>query len=222
MRASRLRNSLCWTLVALFPLSLMAANTGAAMLYTKGIAWINGSTVPRSSAVFPGDLVQTQLDSMANINAAGWNVMVLSDSLVKFEGDAVSLEHGGVNVATSKGMATRAGEVTVAPATKAWTEFEVTNLDGKVQIVAQKGDVTITDGSGASSTLPQGQQTTRDESQSKEKERRRRGAGAPPAASRAILDMTYAKWLGAGAVGGLTTWVLLQGDDPLSPSDPSK
>jgi hypothetical protein len=222
MRASRLRNSLCWTLVTLFPLSLMAANTGAAMLYTKGIAWINGSTVPRSSAVFPGDLVQTQLDSMANINAAGWNVMVLSDSLVKFEGDAVSLEHGGVNVATSKGMATRAGEVTVAPATKAWTEFEVTNLDGKVQIVAQKGDVTITDGSGASSTLPQGQQTTRDESQSKEKERRRRGAGAPPAASRAILDMTYAKWLGAGAVGGLTTWVLLQGDDPLSPSDPSK
>lgn len=222
MRASRLRNSLCWTLVTLFPLSLMAANTGAAMLYTKGIAWINGSTVPRSSAVFPGDLVQTQLDSMANINAAGWNVMVLSDSLVKFEGDAVSLEHGGVNVATSKGMATRAGEVTVAPAAKAWTEFEVTNLDGKVQIVAQKGDVTITDGSGASSTLPQGQQTTRDESQSKEKERRRRGAGAPPAASRAILDMTYAKWLGAGAVGGLTTWVLLQGDDPLSPSDPSK
>ena len=91
--------------------------------------------------------MQTKPDSMANINATGSSVMVLSDSLVKFEGDAVSIEHGSVSVATSKGMMTHAGEVTVAPATSAWTEFEVTDVDGTGQIVARKGDVSISDGS---------------------------------------------------------------------------
>jgi hypothetical protein len=44
-------------------------------------------------------------------------------------------------------MMTNAGEVTVAPATSAWTEFEVTDVDGTGQIVARKGDVSISDGS---------------------------------------------------------------------------
>jgi hypothetical protein len=214
------RNALCWMMIGVFPLSLMAADSRAAMLYANGTAWINGGTVPRSSAIFPGDLVQTQSDSMAHINASGSSVMILANSLVKFEGAAVSLEHGGVSVATSKGMVTRAGEVTVAPATDAWTEFEVADLDGTVQIVARKGDVSISDGTGASSTLAQGEQTTVEDSQARKKDKRK-GAGAVPAATRGILDSPYAIWIGAGAIGGLVLWVLLQGDDPLSPSDPS-
>ena len=95
------------------------------MLYAKGTAWINGGAVPRTSAVFPGDLVQTRSDSMASINASGSNVVVLADSLVKFEGSAVSLEHGGLTVATSKGLSTHAGDITVVPASNGWTEFEV-------------------------------------------------------------------------------------------------
>ncbi|MBZ5705051.1 MAG: FecR family protein [Acidobacteriia bacterium] len=216
---SMLRNALCWMMIAVFPLSLMAADSGAAMLYAKGPAWINGSTVPRSSAIFPGDLVQTRTDSVANINATGSSVMVLSDSLVKFEGNAVSVEHGSVSVATSKGMMTRAGEVTVAPATGAWTEFEVTDVDGTVQIVARKGDVSISDGSGTSSTLPQGEETTRDESQAHKKDKRK-GAGAAPAAAPGVLNSPYAIALGAAAVGGLLTWVLIQGDEPMSNSIP--
>lgn len=212
------RDALCWMMIAVFPLSLMAADSGAAMLYARGPAWINGSTVPRSSAIFPGDMVQTQSDSMAHINAAGSSVMVLSDSLVKFEGDAVSVEHGSVSVTTSRGMLTRAGEVTVAPVAGAWTEFEVTDVDGTVQIMARKGDVSVSDDTGATSTLPQGEETTRDDSHKKDK---RKGAGAAPAASRGILDTTYAKWIGVAAVGGLLTWVLLQGDEPLSPSSPA-
>ena len=214
------RNALCWMLIAVFPLSLMAADSGAAMLYAGGPAWINGSTAPRSSAIFPGDLVQTQPDSMAHINATGSSVMILSDSLVKFEGDAVSVEHGAVSVATSKGMVTRAGEVTVSPATSAWTEFEVTDVDGTVQIMARKGDVSISDDSGTS-TLPQGEETTRDDSQAHKKDKRK-GGGAAPAASRGILDTTYAKYFGIAAVGGLLTWVLLHGDEPLSPPSPKR
>ena len=99
------RKMICWMMMGMFPASLIAADSGAAMLHAKGTAWLNGSTVPKTSAIFPGDLVQTQPNSIVNINASGSNVMVLSDSLIKFEGDSVSVEHGRVSVATSKGMA---------------------------------------------------------------------------------------------------------------------
>ena len=124
MRLSRARRIVCGILIALVPASLWATDPGPAMLYAKGAAWINGSAVPRTSAVFPGDMVQTRSDSMANINASGSNVVVLADSLVKFDGSAVSLEHGGMTVATSNGMSARSGEVTVVPASTGWTEFE--------------------------------------------------------------------------------------------------
>jgi hypothetical protein len=217
MTVSMLRNIVCWIMIALVPASLMAADTGAAMLYAKGTAWLNGSAVPRSSAIFPGDLVQTKTDSVAHINASGSSVMVLPNSLVKFEGSAIAVEHGSVTVATSKGLSTRAGDVTVAPASSDWTEFEVTDVDGTVQIAARKGDVSISNGQ-ETTTLPQGQQTTRDESENKKK--KKRAAGAAPAGVAGILDNPIAIAIGAAAVGGLVAWVLLQGDDPASPAKP--
>lgn len=197
----------------------MAADSNAAMLYAKGTAWINGATVPRSSAVFPGDMVQTRPDSVVNINALGSSVTVLADSLVKFEGDAVSVEHGSVSVATSKGLMTRAGEVTIAPSKSSWTEFEVRDINGTVQIMARKGDVTISDASG-SNTLPQGEQTTRDDSQDQKKKDKRRGAAAVPAGVGGILDSPWAIGAGAIGIGVLTTIVLLRDGDPISPTAP--
>ena len=218
MSESMLRSLICWLLIAIFPGSLLAADSNAAMLSAKGTAWINGSTAPRSSAIFPGDLVQTQPNSVVNINALGSNVMVLSDSLVKFEGNAVSVEHGSVSVTTSKGLIAHAGEVTVAPASTSWTEFDVTDVNGTVQVVARKGDVSVSDASGTN-TLPQGQQTTRDESQDRKKDRRR-AAGAAPAGVGGVLDSPVAIGIGAAAIAGFTTWVLLQDDEPISPAMP--
>ena len=161
------------------------------MLYAKGTAWINGSAVPRTSAVFPGDLVQTQSDSIASINAAGSSVVVLADSLVKFDGSAVALEHGSLSVATSKGLSTHSGDITVVPASNGWTEFEVKQVsEGTVQIVARKGDVNVSDGS-STSTLSQGQQTTV-ESSGKEKEEdgeKQRARSPPPAEPFWILQL---------------------------------
>ena len=186
------------------------------MLYARGAAWINGGAVPRTSAVFPGDLVQTRSDSVASINASGSNVVVLADSLVKFEGPAVALEHGTLRVATSKGLSTHTGDLTVAPASNGWTEFEVKQVgDDTVQIMAQKGDVTVSDGS-SSSTLSQGQQTTVGNSMEKKKKKRRKGGGAVPATGGAVLDSPPVIYGGAAAVGGLLTWVLLQDNTPVS------
>lgn len=215
-----LRNIACWMMIAVVPVSLSAADSSPAMLYARGTAWINGGAVPRTSAVFPGDLVQTRSDSFASINASGSSVVVLADSLVKFEGPAVSLEHGGLTVATSKGLSTRAGEITVVPASNGWTQFEVKQLsDDAVQIVAQKGDVTVSDGSNTS-TLSQGQQTTVENSAEKKKKKRRKEGGAAPASAGGVLDSPIAIGVGAAAVGGLLTWVLLQDSNPVSNAKP--
>ena len=212
MHPSRLRNIFCWVLIGLLPGALLAADSGAAMLYAKGTAWINGASVPRSSAVFPGDLVQTKPDAVVHINATGSSVMIQSDSLVKYEGNAVSVEHGAVTVSTTNGMSIRDGGVGVVPVSSAQTVFEVRDVSGTVEIMARTGDVSV------STRLAQGEQTTRDDSENRKK--RRRAAGAAPAAGGAVLDSPYAVAAGAGAVGGLLLWVLLQGDDPASPVDP--
>ena len=154
---------LCLAIIVSLPASLMAADSGVAVARPYGTAWLNGAAIGQSSTIFPGDLVQTDANSALNIRSAGSSVTVVSGSLVKFEGGAVSLQRGRVKLATSKGMSANAGSVTVAPASNAWTEFEMTDVAGKVQIVALKGDLQISNGS-QTMTLAQGQQATQKDS----------------------------------------------------------
>jgi hypothetical protein len=229
MGKSAFRKMVSCVLLLLFPGSLFAADSNAAMLYTNGAAWVNGAHVPRpSSAIFSGDLLQTRSDSVANINEPGSSITVHSDSLVQFDVSSVKIEHGGVTVSTSKGVATTAGDVKVTPASYAWTEFNVVDVDGIVRIAAQKGDLTIDDGSGVF-TLAQGQETTRDEqsanndnsnNNSKKNNNKKQAPGAAPAAGGGILSSPIAIGIGAGAIIGLTTWVLLQNPNPASPAQP--
>ena len=204
-------------MVVTFPAALFAADQPAAMLYSHGTALLNGDSVVRSSAIFSGDLIQTTADSAANINASGSIVLVLNDTLVKYQGKSVELEHGGVTISTSKLLATRAGDVTVSPATRVWTEFQVRDVDGTVQITARKGDLTISDETGTT-TLAQGQETTRDEqSDEHKKKKKRRETGA--AARGGILSSPLAIGIGLGIIGGSTAAVLIvKSETPVSPS----
>lgn len=213
-------------IAVVFPAVISAADLPAAMLYSHGTALLNGNSIASSSAVFPGDLVQTVAGSAANINASGSIVLILNDSLVQYEGSTVKLEHGGITVSTSKLLATRAGDITVSPAASVWTEFEVRDVDGKVEIAARKGDLTIGDDAGTT-TLPQGQQTTRDDSQSQsdsqsandnKKKKKTAAAGPAPAAAGGILNSPVAIGIGGGAILGATVWILVQGQQPASPS----
>jgi hypothetical protein len=214
-----LRNMLCWLMIGAVPSGLMASDTGtgAAMLYGKGTVWLNGGAILKSSSIFPGDLVQTKADAVASINSRGTSVVVLADSVVKFENYGVAIDHGTVSVTTSKSTSTRAGDLTVTPASANRTEFDVKDVNGTVQIIARKGALTLDDGQ-QTSTLPEGQQTTRDDT---DKRKKKRGAtAAPAAASGSILNSTYALGAGAAAAAGLTIWVLTRSDEPLSPSTP--
>ncbi|MGB9198346.1 MAG: hypothetical protein WCB53_15600 [Terriglobales bacterium] len=221
MSSSAFRPIVCCLLAFLFPLQMMGEDTASAMLYTAGPAWLNGTQVPKSAAVFSGDLLQTRSDSSASIQANGSSVMVLADSLVKFEGPAVEIEHGGVRVTTSKALAAHAGDVTITPAGNSWTEFQVVDVDGRVQIAANKGDVTVQDDQGTT-TVAQGQQTTRDDTANpdkKKKKKKRQGAAA--AGTGGIMSSPWAIGAGVAIVGGGITWVLLQNSPPASPSCPT-
>jgi len=145
------------------------------------------------------------------------NVLVLSDSQVQFDPAAVKLEHGRGNVVTTRGLAVRVGVLKVVPVSDSTsTEFEVVDTDGTAKVIARKGDLTLDDGK-TTSTLPEGKKTSRDEESRKD---RKRGAGAMPGAAGGIVDSPLAIAIGAGAIGGLVTWVLLEGDDPVGPKDP--
>jgi hypothetical protein len=219
MRTLTFRAMLSWLLILVFPVSMFAADSSAAMLYTNGTAWINGGTVPKSQAIFSGDLVQTRTDSVANIKQAGTSVLVFSDSLVQYQGSSVKLEHGSVNVGTSKSMATEVGGLKIVPASETtWTEFEVHDTDGSVKIIARKGDLKLIDADGTT-ILPQDQEKTVEEGNHKRK--RDRGAGgAVPAAGGGILNSPVAIGVGIGVIGGVAAWALIHDDDPMSPKHP--
>jgi hypothetical protein len=191
------------------------------MLYTSGVAWVNGSEVPKTVAMFSGDLLQTQPNSTSSIQTNGSSVMVLAESLVKFEGPAVEIEHGAVRVTTARGLAARAGDVTVKPVNDSWTEFQVTDVDGRVQIAANKGDLTVQDDKGTT-TLTQGEQTTRDDtSDDQKKKKHHHGSGAATAAGGGVMSSTPVVYGGLAAAGGAAIWIWTRSTPPVSPSCPA-
>lgn len=224
MGSSAWRNMVCCVLLLLFPGSIFAADSNAAMLYTHGAAWINGAHVPRfSSAIFSGDLLQTRSDTVANIDEPGSSITVLADSLVEFQPASVRIEHGGVTVSTSRQVGTVAGDVDVKPASLDWTEFNVVDIDGTVKIAARKGSLSVTYGKEVF-TLAQGQETTRDESSPDnndgKKSKKKDDSATVPGASGGWLNSPVAIGIGAAAALGVTTWVLVKSDNPASPSKP--
>ena len=227
MGKSAVRGTVSSLLVVLFPLSLFAADTPSAMLYSHGTASLNGNRVSRTSAIFQGDLIQTNPDSVVNITATGSSVMILNDSLVQYEGTNIKLEHGGVNVSTSKSLAAHAGSVVVEPATGALTEFEVRDVDGTVRIAAWKGELTVTDPKGTT-TLAAGQQTVRDEGlpqddsqgQTGSKKKRKPAAGTAPGAGGGYLNSPVAIGVAGAIAAGMTIWAVSRNDDAVSPAKP--
>jgi hypothetical protein len=192
-------------MIAVTPGALLAADAGGAMLHGNGPVWLNGKPISSSSAVFPGDLIQTKPESLATLDATGSSIVVFPNSLVKFGANSVALEHGVVSVGTSQGMVAQASTVTVTPASNKWTEFEVADGDGTIQVLARKGDVSVNCGKNTVS-LSAGDEVTPDDSGQCTK--RKRGGGAPNSAHRSIFTDPYFQ-AGALVGGGVIVCLLL-------------
>jgi hypothetical protein len=224
MSVSVLRNSLCWVMVILCPLSLLAADTGAAVVHSKGGVWVNGAEVADSTAVFPGDVLETKPGSVANLDAEGSSVLIQPQSVVKFQGNYLTLEHGGVSVGTSTSMSVHVNCIKVEPLSKDRTQYDVADFNGTVQVAAHKYDVNIKqsgvlgktpeNNSSQSSVVHEGQQATRDEAAV---------CGEAPRPGPASNGLNP-KWIeiGGAAGGGIIVLCLLlcKNSNPISPSQP--
>lgn len=220
MNSGLLKSAMVWVLIIITPATLMAADPGA-MLHAKGPVLLNGNPVPaNASAIFPGDSVETQPESAADINASGLGVVVLPDSLLKFEDNAIAVDHGGVSVVTSKSLVVRASDVTVTPVVAASTEFELTNVKGVIEVAARKADITVDCGN-ETLTLTPGQRIVRDQSG---KCRRKKPAAYIPAAHNGMFNNPYFI-VGGSIIGSVTVLCAILcatgSPPPVSPWQPS-
>jgi hypothetical protein len=199
-------------MIFLCPLSLMAADTGAAVIHSKGGVWVNGAEVADSTAIFPGDLLETKTGSVANLDAEGSSVLIQPESVVKFQGNFVSLEHGSVSVGTSTSMGVHVNCIKVEPSSNERTQYDVADVSGTVQVAAHKNDVAITQSGvlqkaspnsspSQSAVVHEGEQATRDEAAACGPAQRPGGAG----------NGLNTKWIeiGGGAAAGVVVLCLL-------------
>ena len=211
-------------MVLVVPLSLLG-QTPSAILHSQGGVWVNGYEAKDSSAVFTGDVVETRPGFSANLNLEGSAALIQAESVTKFQGDWLELDHGRVSVETLKSFQVRVNCIKVVPIANEWTQYEVTNVNGTVQVAAHKNDVNVaiegahrkpsaeTAGSQGGS-VHEGEQKNYDESQLC-------GAPARPTGAGSALNP---KWIAIGAGGaGALIWILVRGgggSSPVSPSQP--
>ena len=220
------RNFVYGAMVLALPVLFVADDTGASMLHNQGGVLLNGKPAPDSSAIFRNDTIETQPHHEATIDATGSTATVKEETLIQNGENELVLEHGTILVSTSRGMAVRVGCLRVVPATADWTQYDVTDVNGKVTVDAHKNDVRIEVRRAGSqqvrqprpsdvATVREGEHTSREEKCSAAAKRPRYEA-----ADGAILNDPWAKWSAMGVIGVVTCLALCRGDDPVSPSRP--
>ncbi len=204
-------------LTLLLPSQLLGQDSASAMVYANGPASVNGTEIPKSVAIFPGDMLETRQESSANLTTTGSSVMVLADSQVKYEGSSVEVDRGTVRVSTESGFAAHACEVKARPANPTPTQYQFTHNDSRVTVTATKGDATVEDHEGTK-TVQEGQQITRDDGCAPvAKEKTRVGPHAPFG-----FGSPTARYIEIAVVGGIITWILWPDNDDMSPMCPNK
>jgi hypothetical protein len=117
---------------------LVGADHGSAILHGEGGAWLNGTERSGSTALFAGDAVETKPGFVANLEAEGSSVLIQPESMVKFEGSFLSLEHPSVSVGTSRLMSVHVNCIQVDQITNKPTQYDGRDVNGKVQVAAHK------------------------------------------------------------------------------------
>lgn len=219
--------------VACACLPLRAADTGA-VLYAKGDVTVDGHAVTDSTAVLPGNVIETKGGAAANLNLTGATVTLQPETVLKFAGNDLYLDHGGVTVASSSQMRIHVKCEIVSPISNTWTQFSVGDINGTIQVAALKSSVGISYGSefvlakaetmgGAPAsaappiTVAEGQQYNRYEREGCPAPRTK---GSPSAASGGILTSRVTQ-IGLAAVGtGVIVTLWPRGGTPVSPTEP--
>jgi hypothetical protein len=208
--------------------SLSAQENAAAMLRSSGTGvLVNGNPSPESIALFPNDLVETPKNIVARIEATGSATDIGPETMVQFEAEELVLDHGSLSVNTTPGVRVRVGCLTVTPVNASdRTQYDVSDLDGKVTVSAVKNDVYIDARSKKPQEAKNPSHSSRElvrEGEQKSREEKCGGAylrGDSRAALGPLMNSTWAKILAGGVAGTVACLGLCHDDDPASPSKP--
>ena len=219
---------MCISMAVVFPVSLDADETAAAILRSSGSGvLVNRNPAPTSSALFPNDLIETPRNAVARIEASGSTTDINADTVVQFDGDELVLDHGSLSVNTTKGLRVRVGCLTVTPVNLSeWTQYDVTDVNGKVTVNAAKSDVYIDSRAKKEQEAKNPSRSTRDIVRESEQKSREEKCGAAylkgnsmPGVG-ALMNSPYSIWSGTALIGAVTCWVLCRTDNPASPAKP--
>ena len=231
---------LAWTLVIVFPASMVMADATSAMLNASGSVMLNGSPVEQSTAIFPGDRVQTGPDSLATLTNEGSSVTMPGNSSLVFSRTFVNVLCGTAMVSTTHGMPVRVSKLLVQPARGAQTRFQVTQNEGQLQIIAREGTLAIDDGGKTSSlqpgrmltasancmaapyaddqtgSSPAGQNQSQDQQQGQEqgKNKKQKGGVVPPPAAGVSNAWIIPAILTVGGLSALAVWLTTRNNTP--------
>ncbi len=212
-------------MIVILPTSLMAQDPTRGMLHSDGGTWLNGSQAPLIAAVFPDSIVQTRVGHTSRIDVAGSSVLILPETETQFQGDALVLTHGGLQLVTTTKMQVLVGCMNIIPTTSDRTEYDVTDVDGKAKIVVSKNAVSVhsqnadlwtsKQGTSHDTIVHEAGQLTRGERCDEPPKPEKRAGGSGP-----ILNSWWAIGAGIAVVGALACLGLCHGDDPISPYKP--
>lgn len=227
------RYFLCWAMAMILPPSLLgqAPSQGppAAILHTQGGVWVNNYEARDSTAIFTGDLLETKPGFTATLNLEGSELQIQPQSVLTFQGDSLTLDYGNVAVGTSKNFKVKVKCITVEPLSPEWTQYEVIDVNGTVQVAARKKDVKVELGLGGQKPTPQpgassdgtvheGEQASYQETEV---------CGNPPQPSSPSSSGLNTKWIeiGGGVAGGVVLLCALwlcrgSSKPPVSPDQP--
>jgi len=213
---------ICLALSATVPLSLLGQSPSV-ILHTQGGVWVNGYEAHDSTAVFTGDLLETKPGFSATLTLEGSTVLIQAESVATLRTDLLELDHGSVSVSTSKSFKVKVNCLTVVPVSNEWNQYDVTDVNGSIQVAAHKSDVNVERESSHRKPSPEsaasqvgsvheGEQHSYNESDLCGPAARTTGARTP----------LNPKWIAGGAIGtGILICVLLcGGSNPMSPSQP--
>lgn len=215
----------CCTLLAMTSPWLLAANT-VGMLETRGTVLRNGSAAARFEALFPGDVIETKVGSVAHLASTGLDVQILPETIIELGEKGIVLEHGRISVSTSLGTTVKSECLSIVPILTTPTLFDVVDVNGAVQVAARKSDIRIdkflaggplkrAGSSKGSTVLHEGDQAKRSESDGCNAEER-----THPAGSGGILGSDYLKYGAIAGAVGAGIGVILLPDQPASPFKP--
>jgi len=219
------RNFISWVMIVLCPLSSMAADANAAVLHSRGGVWVNDAEAIDSSPVFPGDRIEAKPGFVAELDGEGSSLLIQPESILKFQGNFIELEHGSVSVGTSTSLGVHVSCLQVEPVTSERTQYDVKDTMGTVEVAAVKSNVKFTQVGRMRETSKPGALFQSAVVHEGERDKRQE-SDCGPASRPAIAGNSFPmKWLeiggaGAGAVALCLVFCKGSPTNDVSPSDP--